>query len=402
MIRGGAVNQDGRTNGLTAPNPQAQEAVLRDAYRQAGLAPGEIQYVEAHGTGTFLGDPIEAKALGAVLADRRPAGRKCLLGSVKSNIGHLEAAAGVAGLIKVALAMTHRAIPPSLHFDRPNPHIPFDELPLLVPRDLNPWPESDGPMRAGISSFGFGGTNAHLVLEEAPHASVGSDLSPTGRSGSPWRNDPHTDSLPGGEGTDTSTAYLLPLSARSPEALRALVRSYGAVLEAHASSLHDIGYTAGVRRSHHDDRLALVARSSAEASEQLDAFLRGESRPGFSLGRKPPGRRAKVAFVFTGQGPQWWGIGRAAPGAPPVFRAAIEECDQALGRWTSWSLRAELTADESRSRLAEAEIAQPALFALQVGLAALWQLLGHRARRGRRAQSRRGRRRARGRGPGPG
>ena len=173
VIRGSAVNQDGRSNGLMAPNPLAQEAVLREAYRQAAVSPGKVQYVEAHGTGTLLGDPIEAKALGAVLGVERPPGRRCALGSVKTNLGHLEAAAGIAGLIKVALALRHREIPPSLHFEKPNPHIPFDELPLRVQTTLSPWPAESGPALAGVSSFGFGGTNAHVVLEEAPPAIAG-------------------------------------------------------------------------------------------------------------------------------------------------------------------------------------------------------------------------------------
>ena len=168
VVRGSAVNQDGRSNGLMAPNPPAQEAVLREAYRCAGVSPGDIQYVEAHGTGTLLGDPIEVKALGAVLGLDRPPGRLCALGAVKTNIGHLEAAAGIAGLIKVALALKHREIPPNLHFVEPNPHIPFDELPLRVQTTLGPWPVETGRALAGVSSFGFGGTNAHVVLEEAP------------------------------------------------------------------------------------------------------------------------------------------------------------------------------------------------------------------------------------------
>ena len=166
VIRGSAVNQDGFSNGLTAPNPKAQEAVILAACRDAGVARGELDYVEAHGTGTALGDPIEAKALGKVLAAGRPEGSTCALGSVKTNIGHLESAAGIAGLIKVALSLEHRQIPPSLHYRSPNPHIPFDSLPLAVQRELGPWPNGTRAL-AGVSSFGFGGTNAHVVLETA-------------------------------------------------------------------------------------------------------------------------------------------------------------------------------------------------------------------------------------------
>ncbi|MDF5718775.1 MAG: polyketide synthase, partial [Rhizonema sp. NSF051] len=168
VIRGSAVNQDGHSNGLTAPNPRAQEAVLREAYRQAGVSPGKVQYVEAHGTGTKLGDPIEMKALGKVLSENRPAGHFCAVGSVKTNIGHLEVAAGIAGVIKVALSLKYRQIPPNLHFQQPNPYIPFDNLLLRVQKTLEPWPQTEDQAIAGVSSFSFGGTNAHLVLSEAP------------------------------------------------------------------------------------------------------------------------------------------------------------------------------------------------------------------------------------------
>ena len=170
IIRGGAVNNDGRTNGLTAPSRQAQEAVLRDAHARAGVRARDIRYVEAHGTGTRLGDPIEAGALGAVLAPGRALDETCAIGSVKTNIGHLEAAAGIASLIKVTLAMKHRALPPSLHFQDPNPLIPFQSMPIEVQRELGAWPEGEGPALAGVSSSGFGGTNAHLVVEEAPES----------------------------------------------------------------------------------------------------------------------------------------------------------------------------------------------------------------------------------------
>ncbi|GAX34003.1 type I polyketide synthase [Nodularia sp. NIES-3585] len=168
VIRGSAVNQDGHSNGLTAPNPRAQEALLREAYRQAGVSPGKVQYIEAHGTGTKLGDPIEIKALGKVLSENRPPGQYCAVGSVKTNIGHLEVAAGIAGLIKVALSLKYRHIPPNLHFQQPNPYIPFPKLLLRVQKTLEPWPQTEDKALAGVSAFSFGGTNAHVVLEEAP------------------------------------------------------------------------------------------------------------------------------------------------------------------------------------------------------------------------------------------
>jgi myxalamid-type polyketide synthase MxaD len=356
VIRGSAVNQDGRSNGLMAPNPLAQEAVLREAYRQAAVPPGKVQYVEAHGTGTLLGDPIEAKALGTVLGVERPPGRPCALGSVKTNVGHLEAAAGIAGLIKVALALRHREIPPSLHFEKPNPHIPFDELPLRVQTTLSPWPAESGPALAGVSSFGFGGTNAHVVLEEAPPPVVG---------------------MP--EAERKTGTYLLPLSARSPEALQSLARAYQDFLATpeSAASLPDVCYTASVRLSHHDHRLAVTGNSPAQLIESLEAFLRGEARPGLSSGRKLSARRRKLVFVFPGQGSQWFGMGRRLLEQEAVFREVVERCDRAMRPYGDWLLLAELTAtDAARSRLNEIDIIQPALFAIQVALAALWRSWG--------------------------
>jgi acyl transferase domain-containing protein/acyl carrier protein len=360
VIRGSAVNQDGRSNGLMAPNPLAQEAVLREAYRRAGVSPGHVQYVEAHGTGTFLGDPIEAKALGTVLAVDRSAEQPCALGSVKTNLGHLESAAGVAGLIKVALALNHLQIPPSLHFQEPNPHIPFDELSLRVQITLGQWPAHSGPALAGVSSFGFGGTNAHVVLEQAPQ----SDLRMQNRE---WKFG------------DSESAHLLPLSARSPEALNSLARAYQNSLAAPEStvSLHDLCYSASVRRSHHDYRLAVTGHSLEQLSEVLEAFLRGESRPGLSSGPKISGRRRKLVFVFPGQGSQWFGMGRKLLEQEAVFREVLERCDRAMRPYGDWSLLAELTAtDQAQSRLNEIDIIQPALFAIQVALAGLWRSWG--------------------------
>jgi myxalamid-type polyketide synthase MxaE and MxaD len=356
VIRGSAVNQDGRSNGLMAPNPLAQEAVLREAYRQAAVSPGKVQYVEAHGTGTLLGDPIEVKALGTVLGVERPPGRPCALGSVKTNVGHLEAAAGIAGLIKVALALRHREIPPSLHFEKPNPHIPFDELPLRVQTTLSPWPAESGPALAGVSSFGFGGTNVHVVMEEAPPAIIG---------------------IP--DAKRKIGTRLLPLSARSPEALQSLARAYQNFLATPESavSLPDVCYTASVRLSHHDHRLAVTGNSPAQLMESLEAFLRGEARPGLSSGRKPSARRRKLVFVFPGQGSQWFGMGRRLLEQEAVFREVIERCDRAMRPYGDWSLLTEFTAtDTAQSRLNEIDIVQPALFAIQVALAALWRSWG--------------------------
>ena len=281
VIRGGAINQDGRTNGLTAPSRLAQEAVLRSAYRQAGISPGRVDYIEAHGTGTLLGDPIELNALGAVLAEGRDAGRKCALGSAKTNIGHLEAAAGIAGLIKTALAFHHREIPPSLNFSEPNPHVTFDALPIRVQCKLEAWPENGRPAIAGVSSFGFGGTNAHVVMEEV--------LPPTSVS-------------LGGENGQEPEEVVFPLSARSPAALWALASSFRDALARRRlrADIRDLAYTAGARRGHHDHRLALVVSSQDEIVEALDSFLRGEPHLSSVQGRKFFGATSSTGVRILG------------------------------------------------------------------------------------------------------
>ena len=348
LIRGTAINQDGLTNGLIAPSRQAQEAVLAEAYRRAGLSPGTVQYVEAHGTGTLLGDAIEAKALGTILADGRPPGSRCLIGSAKTNIGHLEAAAGVAGLIKVALALRHRAVPPSLNFAKPNPNIPFDSLPLRVAATLTPLPVNGARAVAGVSSFGFGGTNAHAVLTEAPQVRVAPE-----------------------QGAAADRAELLPLSARSPAALAALARRYESAL-ATPVPLADLCYTAGARRGHHDHRLCVTGDSGAEMSESLAAYRRGESRSGLSFGRSRRSHRPAVIFVFSGQGSQWSGMGRRLAVEEPVFRDALARCDRAMSPYLERSVLTELTAEQ----LDDIAVVQPAIFAVQVALATLWRSWG--------------------------
>ncbi|MGH2479615.1 MAG: type I polyketide synthase, partial [Ktedonobacteraceae bacterium] len=331
LIRGTAVTQDGHTNGITVPNPAAQETAMRLACQRAGILPHQLQYVEAHGTGTPVGDPLEARAIGTVVSTDRPAGEQCIVSSVKTNIGHLEAAAGVAGLTKTALSLKHRQIPPHVHFHTPNPDIPFDKLQLRVPTTLEAWPVTDGPALAGVNSFGFGGTNAHVVLQEAPATPV-----------------------PEVEVEDAEQLHLLPLSARSVEALRASAEAYRSFLTDTTSHFSDIVYSASQRRSHHDHRLALVAHSKAEAITNLDAFLADEPRLGTSTGRTLPGTRPQTVFVCSGMGPQWWAMGRDLLAHEPVFRASIERCDTELRRYTGWSLLAELTASEENSRMANA------------------------------------------------
>ncbi|HTN88888.1 MAG TPA: SDR family NAD(P)-dependent oxidoreductase [Sorangium sp.] len=355
LVRGSAVNQDGRSAGLTAPSVLAQQALVRKALESAGVAPSQVGYIEAHGTGTSLGDPIELQALAEVLGRPRPDGLPCWLGSVKTNLGHLEAASGVAGFIKAVLSLHHGAIPRHLHFQTLNPRISLEGTPFAIPVAEVPWPPGEAPRIAGVSSFGISGTNAHVVLEEAP------------RRAGPARS---------GE----AGVVLLPLSARSPGALSDLAEAYRRFLSrlpAEAEpDLGDIAYTASVRRGHHAHRLALTAGSRQELVELLDAYRRGEERAGLARGDATRAARPRVVFVFPGQGSQWVGMGRQLLQREPVFRAAMAACDAAVAQEAGWSLLEELDAGEERSRLEQIDVVQPALFAMGVALSALWRSWG--------------------------
>ncbi|POX43308.1 non-ribosomal peptide synthetase [Streptomyces sp. Ru73] len=367
VVLGSGVNQDGRTNGITVPREDAQVGLVRAVCAEAGVAPGSLQYVEAHGTSTPVGDPVEAHALARVLSAGRPPGAACYVGSVKTNIGHTESAAGIAGLIKTVLALKHRKIPPHLNLERLNPAIDAAALPFRIPDRLVDWPAHEGPARAGVNSFGFGGTNAHVLLEEPP------------------RHDP----LPAPRDAEPATAAprnrrtILPLSARHPEGLRDLATGLRAELAgAHGTppSLADVGHTLAHRREHHEHRLAVVyAPDAPEAlDEALAAYERGEPHPAVVTGRRPAHGPVRTAWVFTGMGPQWWGMGRRLLATEPVYRAAVEAVDREIRARAGWSLLDELAADEDTSRMAETWLAQPANFALQTGLAALWRSHGLR------------------------
>ena len=335
VIRGSAVNQDGSSNGMVAPNPHAQEAVIREAYRRAGVNPEQIQYIEAHGTGTKLGDRIEMEALRAVLAERQSS---CAVGSVKTNIGHLETAAGIAGLIKVALSLKHKQIPPSLHFQEPNPAIEFEPF-LRVQTTLTPW--SDSPALAGVNSFGFGGTNAHLVLESAPEREI-QRLKVNDRP-----------------------LHLLTLSAKSEPALQELAQRY-ADLNNSEVSLADLCFTANTGRSPFNYRLAVVAASSEEMHKQLGAFAGGAT----ALWQGKRTDRPRIAFLFTGQGSQYVGMGKELYETQPTFRATLERCAEILKPDLERSLLEVLYGSEGI--IAQTAYTQPALFALEYALAQLW------------------------------
>jgi len=350
LIRGSAVNQDGKSNGLTAPNGLAQEKVIQRALHSAGLSPADIGYIEAHGTGTPLGDPIEVEAIGRIMQTVRGADDPVLISTIKTNIGHLEAGAGIAGLIKALLCLRHGEIPPHLHLSSPSPHIPWGQYPFRVPTELTPWPSGAKPRRAGVSSFGFSGTNAHVIVEEAPREAP--------RVGAP---------APGPQ--------VVPLSARSAEALRALTERVADHLETSADPLADIAHTAGAGRSHFGFRLAAVGSSGAEIAQSLRQSLAGNPPRSVVTGSKA--ERPRIAFLFTGQGSQYVGMGRALYRDQPVFRAALEACDQILRPRLGESLLDLLYGPEAdNERLQQTGFAQPAIFAIEYALSELWRSWG--------------------------
>ncbi|MFE5589623.1 amino acid adenylation domain-containing protein [Streptomyces sp. NPDC056549] len=355
VVIGSGLNQDGRTSGITVPSADAQATLIERVCAEAGVVPGSLQYVEAHGTSTPVGDPIEAEALGRVLAIGRAPGARCYVGSVKTNIGHTESAAGVAGLIKTALALKHRRIPPHLNLEHPNPAIDFGSLPFEIPTVPVDWPEHDGPARAGVNSFGFGGTNAHVLLEEAPP--LREERRSPAESAPPWS--------------------VLPLSARHPSGLAELAGGLRRELAA-GVPLADIGYTLAHRRQRFEERLAVVHSSRESLDEALAACERGEPHPRAVHGRRREAGQRGLVWVFTGMGPQWWGMGRQLLDAEPVYREAVERCDREIRRQAGWSLLDELARPESESRMAETWLAQPANLAVQTGLAALWEHYGVR------------------------
>ncbi|MFF8769682.1 amino acid adenylation domain-containing protein [Kitasatospora sp. NPDC015120] len=384
VVIGSGVNQDGRTNGITVPNPDAQVALIERVCAEAGITPGALQYVEAHGTSTPVGDPIEANALARALAVGRRPGDTCYVGSVKTNIGHTESASGLAGLIKSALALEHRTIPPHINLETLNPAIDPATLPYRIPTEPTPWPAHEGPARAGVNSFGFGGTNAHVLLEAAP------EPEPEPAVGTaPDADAAHCGGIPDlpDVPADVPAWTVLPLSAREAAALPELAAGIRAELAGvrggSPARPADLGHTLAHRRQHHDARLSIVydARehaARASLDEALAAHLRGEPHPRVLTDHRREARHRRLAWVFTGMGPQWWAMGRQLFATEPVYREAVEQVSAHLAELTGWSLTDELAADEATSRMAETWLAQPANFAVQTGLAALWRSRGVR------------------------
>ncbi|TGO03690.1 hypothetical protein PN36_02185 [Candidatus Thiomargarita nelsonii] len=341
LIKGSAVNQDGRSNGLTAPNSLAQQAVIRQALANAGVAASQINYVEAHGTGTSLGDPIELNALKEVLMSDRSPEQPCYIGSVKTNIGHLEAAAGIAGLIKVVLSIQQQEIPAHLHLKTLNPHIAIADTPLSIPTERLPWPSTE--KLAGVSSFGFGGTNAHVILASAPESK---NTEVAGR-------------------LIERPKHLLTLSAKDEPALRALANAYVSYLQSHAQiSLADVCFTANTGRSHFAHRIAVVTDSAEQLQEQLNALG--------TVVRAQSGNSPKIAFLFTGHGSQYVGMARQLYETQPFFRETLDVCNDILRPYLEKPLLSVIGEPE----INETAYTQPALFALEYALAELWQSWG--------------------------
>ncbi|MBS0299065.1 MAG: SDR family NAD(P)-dependent oxidoreductase [Proteobacteria bacterium] len=354
LIRGTGVNQDGRTNGITVPNPASQTALIRSVCDKYGIDTNEISYFEAHGTGTPVGDPLEAKALGDVIDERSKRSKSRLMGSVKGAIGHLEAAAGIAGVIKTSLCLSHHQVPPQANLHTPNPNIPFEELGLRLPTRLESLESDSQSLYAAVNSFGYGGTNAHAVLENAPPVLK------------PVREEDATDQT-----------YLLPLSARSEQALQNLTRAWMSKFPRdYKGALKDLCFSAACRRGHHDYRLAVIGSTWENMYDQLSAYLAGQADYTGAAGKTDSKATTKPVFVYTGMGPQWWAMGRELYENNTIYRETVEKCDSIFRQLAGWSILKEMLADEQNSKITQTEIAQPANFLVQAGLTAMWRASG--------------------------
>lgn len=368
VVEGSATNSDGRSNGLTAPNPEAQVEVFAAACADAGVDPATVAFVEAHGTGTVLGDAMELRSLDAVYGSARTSGARTggstddktadgappplLVGSAKTNLGHLESAAGIAGTIKAALSLHHGEVPPNLHFETPNPYLD-DTTGVRVADRLQPWPEGAG-RRAGVSGFGFGGTNAHVVLGPAPE------------------RDPSTPTAPGGAGAEGDWPLVLPLSARTEVALATLAGRHAELVAQDPDLAPELAAAQALTRDQHPRRAAIVAADLDELGTALDAVAEGRANRAVSTGERRGGDRAQVVFVFSGQGRAWWPLD-AELLADPVIRPVLEQCDVELRELADFSLMDVIRQGEP---VLDHERAQPILYALQVALAARWRAFG--------------------------
>lgn len=367
-IRATGINQDGRTPAVSTPNEKAQRALLERVYADAGIPPASVEYVEAHGTGTAVGDPIEARAIGAVLARGRPDDEKCLVGSVKTNIGHTEAAAGIAGLIKAVLCLYHSNVPPSLHFAAPHPAINFDALKICVPTKLTPLSKNQTTHYAGVNSFGFGGTNAHVVLQSYSD----SEKIAKENAVAVGAKQPHL--------------FVLPLSAVKTAALRDVVRSYVKLLKSHEQDdlaeekgrlwCYELGANAAVHRSILSHRVAFTATSPGELLVNMQNFLSEHLDPGVFQNVEPAASEPKIVFVYNGVGSEYRDMAHQLCESHPMFRQSLEKCCRAFDKYLSFSLFAVLAGEHEANLFDNTQITQMALFSIQVALTELWSFFG--------------------------
>ncbi|MFH0993938.1 MAG: type I polyketide synthase [Pseudomonadota bacterium] len=350
VIRGSAVNQDGRTNGFTAPSSLSQEKVLRKALADSALGPGDIGCIEAHGTGTSLGDPIEMEAIGKVYSPGREMGRPLYVGSVKANIGHLEAAAGIAGLIKAVMMLDGARIFPQIHFSKPNRHIPWDQLAVKIPLESMPWQRKKAPLAVGVSSFGFSGTNAHVILQEA-------------------------DSPPIEEHAPERSHHILNISANDREGLGDLMALYHGFLADTDSRIGDICHTASVGRMHFPHRVSVVGRTRQELREALDARINEKTPENASRADGPEKSDKRIVFLFTGQGSQYPKMAWDLYASQPVFRDEMERCAVLLQPHMARSL-IDLLYEDDISSLHETRHTQPVIFCVEYALAKLLESWG--------------------------
>ncbi|WP_146057421.1 type I polyketide synthase, partial [Streptomyces sp. SM12] len=374
VVRGTAVNSDGASNGFTAPSGQAQREVIRLALADARLAPDAVDAVEAHGTGTRLGDPIEAHALAGTYGAGRGEGRPPLwLGSLKSNIGHTQAAAGVGGIIKTVMALRNELLPPTLHAERPSSHVDWESSGITLLTEARPWPAETGRRRrAAVSAFGISGTNAHVVLEEAPDAPATAP-GPTAGTATPAAPKGLPDGAPD-DSAGTPPAAPLVLSARTEDALREQARRLAAPLGTHGA--RDTGWSLATTRAALDARAAVVTGPGTDPAEALAALAEGGTHPALATGTAAD--TGAVAFVFPGQGSQWAAMAARLLKESRVFRQALRECAEALDPHLEFRLLDVLRENPGAPPLERAEVVQPVLFAVMVALARLWESLGVR------------------------
>ncbi|GLX77744.1 hypothetical protein tinsulaeT_10840 [Thalassotalea insulae] len=362
VIRNTGVNQDGHTqNGISFPSSTSQKALIKQVYKEANINPLDVSYIEAHGTGTQAGDPIEIDSLASTFTPKRSAEKPCYVGSIKSNIGHTESAAGVAGIIKASLSIEKGIIPPNLHFNNPNPNIDFKDGVIQIPVENTVWDEGNKPRMASVNSFGYGGTNGHIILEQ--HINGSSARKNT-------KNDTALNQHP---------LHLIPLSAKTTDALKEVCQKLFTHLQSSSGqniSIDELNYTLALRRTALQERVCFVVSDKENLIEKLAQFARGEVPEGCVTSSQNSDESQGLVFVFTGMGPQWWKMGQELYHKSPIFKSVVDECDNIFYKISGWSIKAEMLATEAESNMARTRVAQPANFIIQAGLLALYKSWG--------------------------